>query len=302
LLLSVIFNHCKSLGALETKPLSSEQLANSLEIRTKRLNNVVERLLEKRLIEVVAYRSGRGAWRRFKITDATYREAAVWDIASKSPANDQQIASISPSISPAISPAERSSSSSSSLRSTKIEELLTTDASEENLDAQWQQIDYLPLAEVRFTRSQVAQVARDGRLTPEQLQDSIYAFAFDLSENQKGKSISGAPLNYFMGILRKGPYAPPANYESPELRQQRLYLEAKEQQRKRQQEIESRLESIEFEEWVGKLSHQQRAELVPPKDFAKPGGTAHRVQLREYFRENVWPALRERSKGEVFHE
>ena len=93
------------------------------------------------------------------------------------------------------------------------------------LDARWQAIDSSPITELRFGRSQIAQIAHSGRVSPEQLQDSIYAFAYDLSENQKAKSISGAPLNYFMGILRKGPYVPPANYESPEERQQRLYLE-----------------------------------------------------------------------------
>jgi hypothetical protein len=102
-----------------------------------------------------------------------------------------------------------------------------------------------------------------------------------------------------MGILRKGPYTPPINYENPEDQQQRLYLEAKEQQRKRRQEIEARLETEEFEEWAERLSLEQRAGLVPPKDFAKPGSTAHTVQLREYFRENVWPELKERSKEGV---
>lgn len=136
-------------------------------------------------------------------------------------------------------------------------------------------------------------------MTPEELQESIYAFAFDLVENQKGKTITGPPLNYFMGILRKGPYAAPANYENPEDRQRRLYLEAKEQQRKRRQEMEARLETVEFEEWAGRLSLEQRTELVPPKDFSKPGSTAHNYQLREYFRENVWPELRERTAKEL---
>jgi hypothetical protein len=180
------------------------------------------------------------------------------------------------------------SSSSSSLRS--IEELLTTsDPTSSELDSAWQSIECSPLSEVRFGPAQVAQIARAGLLTPEQLQDSINAFAFDLAENQKAKNISGVPLNYFMGILRKGPYAPPVNYESLEDRQQRLYLEAKEQQRKQRQERDARLESLEYEEWAEKLSPQQRAELVPPTDFAKPGSQGHNVQLKQYFREHVWP-------------
>jgi hypothetical protein len=163
----------------------------------------------------------------------------------------------------------------------------------------WHAIDCSLLAEFKFGRPHVAQIAQSGRVTPEQLQDSINAFAFDLSENQKAKNISGDPLNYFMGILRKGPYSSPANYESPEDRQQRLYLEAKEKQRQKRKETEEKIEVLEFEEWAEKLTFEQRAELVPPKDFSKPGGTAHNYQLREYFRENIWPALRERSKGVI---
>ncbi len=96
-----------------------------------------------------------------------------------------------------------------------------------DLDAAWQKIDCSPLTEIRFGRNQVAQIAREGKFTPDELQDSIYAFAFDLSENGKSKTITGVPLNYFMGILRRGPYAAPSNYESPDVRQKRLYLESK---------------------------------------------------------------------------
>jgi hypothetical protein len=101
-----------------------------------------------------------------------------------------------------------------------------------------------------------------------------------------------------MGILRRGPYAAPSNYESPDVRQKRLYLESKEQQRKKRQELNDRLETVEFEEWLEKLSLDQRAAVVPPKEFAKPGGTAHNYQMREYFRENVWPKLRDRTLQE----
>ena len=40
----------------------------------------------------------------------------------------------------------------------------------------------------------------------------------------------------------------PVNYESPELRQRRLYLEAKEREKKAREELELKLETVEFEE------------------------------------------------------
>lgn len=185
----------------------------------------------------------------------------------------------------------------SSLRSIDLETTTTGESDsleQKGINAAWHQIDSSPLSEIRFGRSHIAQIAKSGRLTSEELQESIYAFSFDLAENQKIKSITGAPLNYFMGILRKGPYVAPANYEAPEDRQRRLYLEAKEKHRKNRQELEERHEAIEFEEWAEKITLEQRAALVPPKDFAKPGSTAHNYQMREYFRENVWPQLKEK--------
>jgi hypothetical protein len=260
---------------------------------------VILRLERKGLLKRQACKVGRGGWLQFSLSRELFQKMLLNGTGSKTVANGEQTGS-KPVAKPVAQPVASASSSSSSLRSTNTEELLTTgkqSPSETEIDAAWQQIDSSPLMELRFGRSHIAQIAQSGRVTPEQLQESIYAFAFDLSENQKTKSISGAPLNYFMGILRRGPYMPPANYESPEDRQQRIYLEAKEQQRKLRQERESRLETVEFEEWAEKLSLEKRAELVPPKDYSKPGGTAHTMQLREYFREHIWPALKERSKG-----
>jgi hypothetical protein len=74
----------------------------------------------------------------------------------------------------------------------------------------------------------------------------------------------------------------------------RLYLEAKEREQKARMELESRLETVEFDEWISNLREEDRKRLVPPTDFAKLGSQGHNVQLKEYFRENVWPKHREK--------
>lgn len=298
-LIQMLFNRCKNAGSRQTEKLSSHILSEALKVSTRRLRNLVERLAAKNLLIVSSSKRGNGSWRQFTLPNAVYQDMALNHIDSNSTAERQRLTSNKTADWTATKTAERSSSSSS-LRSIDLETTTTgetTSAEPEELNAQWQSIDCSPLAEFRFGRAQIAQIAQSGRVTPEELQESIYAFAFDLSENQKAKNISGAPLNYFMGILRKGPYTPPANYEPPEIRQRRLYLENKEEQRKKRLELDERLEAVEFEEWLEKQPLEQRALLVPPKDFTKPGGTAHNYQLREYFRENVWPVLRERLKG-----
>ena len=184
--------------------------------------------------------------------------------------------------------------SSSSSKDLDLNKLTTTGDTEvfADLPSEWNEIDTSPLTVIHFGRHQLVQLLRLGMLTVEQVQESINGFAFDLEVNGKSKEINGAALNYFMGILRKGPYAPPANYEPPKTRQMRLYLEAKEREQKKREDFEVRLESVEFEEWITGLTAEEKVRLVPETGFAKPGSPGHNVQLKQYFREKIWPERR----------
>ena len=82
----------------------------------------------------------------------------------------------------------------------------------------------------------------------------------------------------------------------------REYLEAKEREQKIRVDLEARLESVEFDEWAAGLTLEEKIRLVSPTDFAKPGSQGHNVQLKHYFRENLWSGFREgllRSKAVV---
>ncbi len=291
-ILLLIFNHCKRARTKQSPPIAVDHISKSCRTTYHAARKAIQRLEEKEFLKRTEFKVGRSGWTKYEIPDSVHHELLQIETEANSrPIRGQTEAKPGTELRPSAS------SSSSSLRSINREELLTTEKggdTETLLDASWKSLDLVPLAEIRFGQTHVAQLVRDGRLTTEQLQDSIYAFAFDLIENQKGKAISGSPLNYFMGILRKGPYVAPVNYESPEDLQRRLYLEGRELQRKKRKEIAVRLEAVEFEEWLDTLSLEKRAELVPAKDYAKPGSSAHNSQLREYFQENVWPSLQEK--------
>ena len=142
----------------------------------------------------------------------------------------------------------------------------------------------------------MAQVASSKLLTPQALQDSIYAFYYDLNENEKGSQIKGSPLNYFMGLLRRGPYSPPPNYESPQDRQLREYFEAKERLIAGRRERIERLKELEFEEWMQSLPLPEIKRLAPM-------GTTEitkRSQLRNHFDECIWESRRERLFSEAW--
>jgi len=137
---------------------------------------------------------------------------------------------------------------------------------------------------------------KHGKLSAAEVQDSIHFFAFDLRRNGKGRELKGTPLNFFMGILRKGlPYAPPENYESPEAEARRKYLEGKRRLEVQQIAQERELRELDFAEWRRGLAPNQVDAIVP--EAVRSIAPAREVSLKTYFETEVWPLRRMRVSG-----
>jgi hypothetical protein len=281
-----VYESCRAEGAKVSAPIGIENLSRGLETTVSAARKATQRIEQKGYLSRVQYKDGRGGWTRYAIPDVVYNALLLQETRAKVKPNiSQSRAKVEPEPEPQLRP-KLSSSSGSTFDLNK-----TTNTSEcdSALPPEWVAIDVTQLGAIGFTQTHIRQLQKAGLLNPEELQDSINAFAFDLEVNGKAKKLTGPPLNFFMGCLRKGPYAPPENYEAPEDRQRRLYLEAKEKQAKARRDIEERLEALEFDEWCSKLSASERTRLVPTTEFLKAGSTAHNVELRRYFRETIWP-------------
>jgi len=189
-------------------------------------------------------------------------------------------------------------SSSSSL---DLENLKTTTSEGElfknaalNLSAEWQQVDISPLASMGFTESHLIQIIRQGKLSATETQDSINFFAFDLSRNGLKPN---SPLNFFMGILRKGiPYAPPENYESPADEARRKTREFKERKVRERQAEEKKIIALAFSEWRRGVPAEELTKFLP--EYARKPGPLQESALESYFEKNVWPVLETNHIGE----
>lgn len=287
-----IYRSCQIARSRTTEPLTLEHIAKSLNIRTGSVKTTLRRLEEKECICRSDFKNGRGGWSRYELAAHVFTAVLQLETEHKLDTNwaqSEHKLGTQPDTQPDTSPS--SSSSSLDIDLNKLTNTAVSDLSGD-LPPDWNEIDPSALCPIRFGRPQLVQLIRVGNLTADQVQESINAFAFDLEVNGKSREINGHALNYFMGILRKGPYAPSANYEAPEIRQMRLYLEAKEIEKKVRLDLEGRLESAEFEEWTAALTADEKTQLVPTTDFAKPGSQGHNAQLKQYFRENIWPACR----------
>ena len=128
----------------------------------------------------------------------------------------------------------------------------------------------------------------------QQVQESIYAFDFDLKENDKGKNLRVGPLNYFMGILKNGiPYAPPHNYENPLEKALNAYIFNNKEREKRQQDLEKQAIEIAFGEWEKELSNEEILRICEGSAFAKdPESVMRKGFLVNHFKEYIWPSVR----------
>ena len=115
-----------------------------------------------------------------------------------------------------------------------------------------------------------------------------------MEKNNKIKTLKSAPLNYFMGILRSGkPYAPPANYESPQVAAMRIYLERKKEAEQKRSAMEEEIFNIAFNEWESGLSIENKDSLYPPAVKNSRLSSEKAAHLRLYFRDQIWASKKD---------
>ena len=165
------------------------------------------------------------------------------------------------------------------------------------LPDEWQNLDIDPLSQIGFTLTHLNQIATQNKLLPQAVQDSIYAFSFDLQENDKAKSIKVDPINFFMGILRNGGvYTFPTNYESPQDKSMRLYLESRRKIEQMRAETEKEAINLAFGDWFSQLTDNQKREFLPENlrrntnlEKSKMLENTAKSTAKSHFEANIWP-------------
>ena len=290
--LDFLFDLSVNAGDRSTPSLSSAEIGNALQMPQESVRTALKRLIQRGAILRRGFQRGRSGWSAYELSQTAYRELLDF---RKSGSNWVQIGFKSGSKSGSESGSTPSSSSSYVLekdfKTTTTDEVKLFDDERIQLSPDWMAVDFTPLVDVGFSRAHLIQLAKHGKLAASEVQDSIHFFAFDLKRNGKGREIKGSPVNFFMGILRKGlPYAPPENYESPEQTARREYLEGKRRLEEQRQAEEKELEVLEFSEWRRGLTRTQIAQIVPEVVLDIP--RACEESLKAHFHENIWPMRR----------
>lgn len=260
------YEHCKILRSKVTEPISIEHIAKHLNIKVGSVKTTVRRLQEKNFLNRIEFKNGRGGWSKYEVPNHVFSELMQLETGNKLNTNWTQTR-YKINTEPDTEIDTRDSSSSGSIINNKT----TTTGTNNNsaiphnfLSEEWIKIDIEPLSTIGFTQTHLSQIASQNKLQPQIVQESINAFAFDLIQNNRAKTIKGDPINFFMGILRNGkPYAPPSNYESPEDKAMRIYLERMREIERKRTEGEKEAFNLAFNDWFLKLSPEQKREFLP---------------------------------------
>jgi hypothetical protein len=289
-----LYELCKSSRDTITNPLSIEHLAISCNTTKISAQKTIQRLENKGVLKRADFKIGRGGWTRYEIPESIYQEILYFENHNKLSLNLGQTQN-KPKSEPRTQIRTQAASSSGI---NNINKTTTTSEGEilsnpnMALTDEWVKIDIEPLNSIGFTKTHLNQIASQNKIQPKIVQDSINAFAFDLQENARAKTIKGDPINFFMGIVRNGrPYLPPSNYESPQDKAMRIYLERMREIEQKRVEEEKEAFNLAFNDWFLKLSNEQKRELLP--EMLRRGANLETSKMLEntaksHFEKEIW--------------
>lgn len=255
-LLGIIFHECLREGALITNRIPMSALASKLNTSIGTAKMTTHRLKKKGLIESVEAQRTKNGWTRYGISKELYqmlqKDTAFFN--SESTRITKQV----------TKEITKSSSSSSN-------NFLNKTTTTSRLPEGWE-IVQIPqnLKEIGISVAHIVQIAGDGFLGPDELQESLDAFSYDLSNGTVNARLG--PLRLLLGVLRKQkvPYISQSLIEQ-ERKQLEEYMKVKEEaEALKQKQAEFGLIQS-FEKWWSGLSAEERNRFAPPNNFYEAG-------------------------------
>ena len=213
----ILFSSANTNNDSISDPVTMSQLAQSIGENKRTVETTSARLVKERIIIPVESKRGRGGWVMFKL--------ARWIHDELSSVNSQQL---SDAIKQSLIKTDHGESKIIDNSSIYNNANSVQTSAKGRAGSEKSTVNYIyltPLAEinVEISESEIASVLSQGRITTQQLIDSIEAFVFDVQFNNR-KFPSGLKKG-FVEIIRNGPYGPPSNYENEKMRVSRENIE-----------------------------------------------------------------------------
>ena len=234
-IMSFLANSIDQEGSYTTKKISTTDIANNAEISKESVKTALKFLLKNEIIFRVKSYTGLYGWTVYRL-DKTLIDDFI----------KQGLKRVKTRV----------------ISSSSYNKTTTTNNDESNfkqdVSMDWNFIDFSSLIDIGFGEQQLNQLYKAKKLTSEQIQESIYAFAYARKQPDVLKAIRTNHLNFLMGILMKGePYLPPPGYKSP----LDIAIQEDIERKKKKLALEAELNDLKFQEWYNFLTKEEKEKL-----------------------------------------
>ena len=305
-IMEIIFSEACKNGLRRTTAISSAFIVQTCETSTNTARKSIQVLEKKGYLTRKEFKHGRGGWTKYEVNESVFNEMGqlkaegkIWGLTSNKLVTNWEKHSTQTSTQTSNS-GPSSSSYLNNINTTTTNEVT---ASKNHLPDAWLEIQTPAiLKDLKFGINIVRQICEANLMSPENLQMSFDAFAFDIQENNiLEKKKIGDPLRYFMGIMRKkNPYLPPSNYQSDEEKAIAEMLTREKEINKKRKKQEEELKQLKFESWTSSLSEQEKKELGSfDTSVMTYMGSIHMANLKGHFESQFWPSMWEKIQMET---
>jgi hypothetical protein len=286
LLLNYLFKKNRQSADLKEAKITTNELRIFLAVSAVRLRNLIYRLQAKDTLTVSSLKNGRSGWRKFKLNEGVNRYLILEESVSKPLAMREHSVSQTVSIAspkPLAGSLEEEDSSylnkSSSSGSNQLTQI------QRPLPKEWTEINFSELTalNIPFGQNHLRQVFTTGRVSAQELQESINHYAYDLRVTPGRKLAVQNHLGYFLNSLKNGPYAPPKGYKSPVEIARENYAASKKEEAARLEKLNAEIFESEYSIWWNKLT------LDEQKKITLSDGIRGKVESQRFFKDSVWP-------------
>ena len=303
-----IVENCKERGLLYTTGITNEFLRSLLNTDSCSVKTTIQRLIQKNLICRKEAKKGKGGYTIFSITpiirNAAIETIKLLDINDEKPwllvENRKTIGKqlVNNKVNNKVNNDTVGSSSY----------INTTTNLGIDIPESWQGLSLEPLEHAGFQLSHLIQIHREYeknpeslKLSPEMIQGSIDAMAFDLKHNKAKLNFQKSPVIVLVSMLKRAqPYCSvtPAEYLSPREEAMQQYQKSEAARKERELKQMQELKDLELQYWQENLSAEELLTFCPETELQlglpeKVKQAMRRKKALElsayYFSDEVWP-------------
>jgi hypothetical protein len=193
-ILIFLYNLCRQQGRRVTEPLSISHIGNACETTPRAAQETLRRLEQKKFVERVSFKNGRGGWTIYRLPETVYKELFESETYNKVTPNLQQTTNKLPSkltTEPTTSLPIVVVPNSLSSKTTTIETEIETPC-------------FLIPNELSgmVSRRQLTQFVLEGKISESELQMSLDAFAYDLRNKLVSTKHTANPVGLLIGAIK----------------------------------------------------------------------------------------------------